>query len=227
MIVLDSMSTWIMLFSMKIGLFGKGKMGTVVTRLAKEKGYHLVNPVDADVCIDFSHSDVVLDHVRWSVDHQTPLIIGTTGWDEQIEIARSLVEKSQTAALFSPNFSLSVAYFKQLLIFARKLLSDYSVAGVEFHHNQKQDAPSGTAKEIAAALHMPAPFASVRCGNIPGIHEVLFNSPYDTIRLIHEAHNRDSFAAGAIFAASWIKGKIGWYTLDDMLGDLHSAHHTL
>ncbi len=202
-------------------------MGKSVERLAKLRDDQIVAPEDADICIDFSHHTVVLSHVQWAAAHQKSIIIGTTGWEKDEKAARACIEKSSIAALFSPNFSLGVACFTQLLHLARALLKDYDVAGVEYHHNQKQDAPSGTAIAMARALKMPAPFASVRCGHIPGKHEVIFDSPLDSITLIHEAHNRDSFAAGALTAAHWIQGKTGWYTLDDMLRDLYSAHYAL
>lgn len=216
-----------MISDMKVGLFGQGKMGKLVAQMAEEKGYQVVTAEEAEVCIDFSHHSIVLDHVKWAIAHNTPLIIGTTGWEEDENEVRSLIEKSSIAALASPNFSLGVACFTKLLRHARALLQDYSVAGVEFHHSQKQDAPSGTAKALAHALQISTPFASVRCGRIPGKHEVIFDSPWDSITLVHEAHNRESFAAGALTAAYWIQGKTGWYSIDDMLRDLYSTHHPL
>ena len=202
-------------------------MGQSVKRLAELQGDQIVPVEDAEVCIDFSHPTVVLNHVEWAAAKQTPIIIGTTGWEKDEKMARACIEKSSIAALFTPNFSLGVACFNQLLQQARALLKDYDVAGVEYHHNQKQDAPSGTALAMAHALKLPAPFASVRCGRIPGKHEVIFDSAFDSITLVHEAHNRDGFAAGALFAAHWIQDKTGWCTLDDMLRDLYSAHYPL
>ena len=155
-----------------------------------------------------------------------------------------MIENSSIGALAAANFSLGVILFIQLLKKARSLFSDYEVAGVEYHHNQKKDAPSGTARTIMEALAIPfassgtaqmiketlkmnTPFASVRCGRIPGKHEVLFDSPFDSITLTHEAHNRESFARGAVKAAAWIQGKQGWYTLDEMLRTLYSAHYSI
>lgn len=212
---------------MKIGLFGHGKMGTLVGLLAEKRGDTLVDPSAADVCIDFSHASVVLNHVQWAVEHHKPLVIGTTGWENDHETARKLIEKSNTAALASPNFSLGMACFIKLLQQARTLFKEYAVAGIEHHHSEKKDAPSGTAKQIANTLNMKTPFTSVRCGRIPGKHEVLFDSPFDSITLTHEAHNRESFASGALTAASWIQTKKGWYTLDEMLRDLYGTHLTL
>jgi 4-hydroxy-tetrahydrodipicolinate reductase len=137
------------------------------------------------------------------------------------------VEESQMAALAAPNFSLGVACFTKLLGQARALFKNYEIAGVEYHHSEKKDAPSGTAKMIARSLGMASPFASVRVGRNPGKHEVIFDSPHDSVTLIHEAHGRESFAAGALTAAHWIIGKKGWLTLDDLLRDLYSTHYSV
>jgi 4-hydroxy-tetrahydrodipicolinate reductase len=210
---------------MKIGLFGYGKMGKMVAQMASEEGHAITECEEADVCIDFSHQEVVLEHVQWAVQQQKPIVIGTTGWESQIPSAKALVEKGQASALFSANFSLGMAYFILLLKQARSFFSDYEVAGVEYHHSQKKDSPSGTAHSIAHTLEMKTPFTSVRCGRITGKHEVIFDSLFDSVTLTHEAHNREGFARGALKASEWILDKRGWYTLDDMLRCLYSAHH--
>ena len=202
---------------MKIGLFGSGKMGKMVAQIAPELGHSISDLKDVDVYIDFSHASTLLDHVQWAIHHQKPMIIGTTGWDEQLTHVKEMIEKSEIAALAAPNFSLGMAYFIKLLRQARTLFSDYEIAGVEYHHSQKKDSPSGTAHSIAQALEMTIPFTSVRCGRIPGKHVVIFDSPLDSISFVHEAHSREGFARGALKSAEWILGKKGWYTLDDML----------
>jgi 4-hydroxy-tetrahydrodipicolinate reductase len=212
---------------MKIGLFGSGKMAKMVKHVALEQGHVIADVHDADVCIDFSHADVVLKHVEWILLHQKPIVIGTTGWDADLPRAKALVEKSQTAALFAANFSLGMASFMLLLKRAKSLLLNYELAGVEYHHSQKKDSPSGTAKTIAQALEMTTPFTSVRCGRITGKHEVIFDSPFDSVILTHEAHNREGMAEGALIAAEWIQNKRGWYTLDDMLRSLYSTRYAL
>ncbi len=100
---------------------------------------------------------------------------------------------------------------------------EYEVGGVEYHSAKKKDAPSGTALEICRRLergmgrigHLE--MAAVRLGSIPGTHEVLFDSPSDTIVIRHEARSREGFAKGAIRAAEWLLGKTGFYTIDDLL----------
>lgn len=198
-------------------------MGTRVTALAELREHTIVSELaKADVCIDFSVPEAVLDHVKEACAASVPIVIGTTGWDEQIDEVRALVESSRGAALYAPNFSLGVALFRQLLHMAQELLPDYACAGIETHHEQKKDAPSGTAKAISADLGIE--FSSVRCGSVIGTHHVLFDSPEETITLTHAAKNRDGFALGAINAAEWIVGHTGWLTLDDML---YGAYHTV
>ena len=119
-------------------------------------------------------------------------------------------------------------------------IADYDVFGYELHHNRKKDSPSGTAKSIekilldnikrkkkiledkldrkinADELH----FASIRGGDIPGTHVVGFDSVADTIELKHTARSREGFALGAIMAAQWLKGKKGFFTIDDMMNEI-------
>jgi 4-hydroxy-tetrahydrodipicolinate reductase len=93
---------------------------------------------------------------------------------------------------------------------------------VETHHNQKLDAPSGTARALADRAGNVAgkavPITSVRVGNVPGTHEIIFDGAFEQIRLEHVARDRRVFATGALAAARWIVGKQGVFTLDHMLG---------
>ncbi|MCH9627827.1 MAG: 4-hydroxy-tetrahydrodipicolinate reductase [Chlamydiales bacterium] len=197
----------------------------MVARLAKERGHEIVEtPHEADVCIDFSSASGVVEHIREACEASVPIVIGTTGWETDIPVVQTLVEKSGIAALYAPNFSLGVALFRKLLKEARAQLTDYEIAGIEWHHQQKKDAPSGTACAIAKELDMPTPFSSVRCGSVVGKHSVFFDSLGDTITLTHEAKNREGFALGALKAAEWIIDQKGWLTLDDML---YSADYTV
>ena len=210
-------------------------MGKVVERMAVAKGHQVVckitrNSADwegvaqADVCIDFSHESVVLDHLNQCAQRGKNLVIGTTGWNDRLEQVKAVVESSGIGVLYAPNFSLGVYAFLKIIDFSAALIDhfpEYDVGGVEWHHARKKDAPSGTALEICRRLQASlgravAPnMASVRVGSIPGKHQVVFDSPYDTISLCHEARNRDGFAKGAVEAAEWLLNKTGLYTLDD------------
>jgi 4-hydroxy-tetrahydrodipicolinate reductase len=199
-------------------------MGKLVAHIAEDRGHQIVPTAeDADAYIDFSVADAVLRHVEEACLKRKPIVIGTTGWEKDMQAARQLVEKNKSAALYASNFSLGIAHFRALLKEARHLLAGFEAAGFEIHHNQKKDAPSGTAKSIACDLETP-PFSSLRLGSIIGQHEVVFDSPYETITIKHSAKNREGFALGAVHAAEWIHEKKGWLTLDDML---HSSDYSV
>ena len=91
------------------------------------------------------------------------------------------------------------------------------------HHAQKLDAPSGTARALAAdaeaASGRAIPITSVRVGRVPGTHELILDAAYEQVRLVHEARDRRVFAAGALAAARWLAGRRGVFTLDDFLGE--------
>lgn len=211
---------------MKIALFGTGKMGQEVDRVAPSRGHTVTDISHADVCIDFSHPNAVLKHAQKAVDHGLPLVIGTTGWEADEQAVKDLVIAHNLGCVIAPNFSLGVYLFKQILSHAASLIEQfesYDVAGSEIHHNQKVDSPSGTAKDLARLLKMQMPsknigdFASVRCGHIAGTHTILFDSEADTITLTHQAKNRSGFALGAVIAAEMIQETTGWWTFEELL----------
>ncbi len=179
---------------------------------------------EADVCIDFSNPNSVLDTLRTCAEFNKPIIIGTTGWDDQIVEAKKIVGNTTIGCLYSPNFSVGVHLFMQIVSNAASVMNsfaEYDVAGIEEHHNKKLDKPSGTAKALSKTLsdqmNREVEFSSVRCGNIPGTHHIYFDGPVDTITLTHQARNREGFAHGALNAAKWIVGKKGFYTMDDWI----------
>ena len=199
---------------------------------------HLIEP--ADVCIDFSIPSIALKTVETCAKMKKNLVMGTTGWYEHLPFVQKTVTEAGIGFLYAPNFSVGVNLFLKIVQEAAKLVEnfpEYDIGMIEKHHNQKKDSPSGTALAIANALLAqitrknslvsdrldrqvePAELhiATLRCGQIPGSHTVLFDSPADTITLTHEARSRDGFASGAVFAAEWLEGKKGFYTLQDTL----------
>lgn len=234
---------------MQLGLIGYGKMGKMVEKLAKQRGHEISailtskTPADlslSDLWIDFSNAESVIKNIHLAGESRKNLVIGTTGWNDRIAEAKKLADKYQIGILFAPNFSIGVFLFTQLVARAAQLFSPiegFDIAGCEWHHNQKADAPSGTGKSIAETilanwkgkkhlcLDRPegkiAPdtlhFASVRVGNIPGIHEVYIDSPDDSIKLTHSAKGREAFAQGAILGAEWLIGKKGFFTMEDFV----------
>ncbi len=195
-------------------------MGKMVKEIALLRN-HLVAD-KGDVCIDFSRANAVIPHLKKCLKNKTPLVIGTTGWEKEIPFAKKLVEEEGGTALFAPNFSLGVAYFLKLIENGIKLFPHAERVGLETHHSEKQDAPSGTAKNIETKFNIP--FSSLRIGSVTGKHEVIFETEYEQITLTHAAKNREGFALGAVCVAEWILNQKGWLTLDDYL---HSTDHSL
>lgn len=209
---------------MKIGLIGYGKMGKKVEELATKRG-HTISSIltskrtpspKADILIDFSTPDAVIDNIRLAAHLKTPIVVGTTGWYDKLKTAETLVKEANTALLYAANFSIGVHLFLRLAKEAARLYKDYDIAGVETHHKEKKDAPSGTALAIEKATGRSVPFSSIRVGSVPGTHTLIFDSPIDQVTLTHEARGRDGFANGAVIAAEWLVGKKGIFTIEDL-----------
>lgn len=215
-------------------LIGYGKVNKLVHALASEQGVevrHIVRKEDTlspalfkgmDVAIDFSSAEGIEARIIEACNAQVPLVIGTTGWDTSK--TKALVENLNGAVIYSPNYSIGVQLYMKLLKEAAQKLRRYDVALHEEHHNQKKDAPSGTAKDMARIILEAIPEKSetltighTRCGFQPGKHTVTFDGPDDTIELIHTARSRNGFARGALDAARWIQGKKGFFTIEDLL----------
>ncbi len=221
-------------------------MGRTVERIALEQGHQISAAMDigenpmakgfsgswmeqTDVLIDFSVAEAVPTNVRNAVRSGLPIVIGTTGWYDEIPQVRTLVEDGQGSCIYSGNFSLGVQVLFRLTREAGKILSrfkEFDPFLVESHHAQKVDAPSGTAVTMQNILEESygrrLPVASIRAGSNPGVHTAGFDSPVDTITLEHRARSRDGFARGAILAGQWILGKKGFHQFDDVIfGDDH------
>jgi len=154
------------------------------------------------------------------------LVIGTTGWQKHEAAVRDAVAAGGVGAVVAPNFSTGVAIFESVVAYAAKLFAAQTEFGAclhETHHSTKKDAPSGTAIKLRQAM-MDAGFSrgidvsSSRVGFVPGTHTVGFDGPAETISLSHSARDRSAFARGALVAAQWVKGRQGWFTLNDVLG---------
>lgn len=196
-----------------------------------------------DVCIDFSHPGCALANIDRISAFGRSLVMGTTGWYGKLEEVRQMIAARGSGFLYASNFSIGVNAFTRIVRRAAALfnrIDAYDVGGIEYHHRKKADSPSGTAQSLGQALLAEierksklvydiidrpiAPeelhFASVRCGAIPGTHEIVFDSEADTISLRHTARNRQGFAYGAVLAAEWLHGKRGFFTIDDLMADL-------
>jgi 4-hydroxy-tetrahydrodipicolinate reductase len=233
---------------MKIALIGYGAMGKLVERLAAERGHSDSVVADdrhsdvesagslaeklanCDAAIDFSVASAVRRNVEACMLANVPLVEGTTGWNSERADIERLVRDGGGSFIFGANFSIGVNLFYRITDFATDLVSkfpEYEVFIEEQHHSRKKDAPSGTAlklREIVSA-HIADGFSvsSTRAGNIPGTHRLGFDGPADQILLEHAARSREGFAAGALTAAEWIKGKRGFYEFGDVIEEMIRA----
>lgn len=254
---------------MKIALLGYGRMGREVESVALEAGHDIVLRVDvdagqadlpgddhvdarladADVAIDFSVASAVADHVARAGRAGTDVVVGTTGWEEDMDRVRRSVEESEIGLLYGPNFSLGAHLFFRLAELAGELagrLGQHDVHLVEAHHRHKRDHPSGTAKHVADLLVRavdvkerwePGPadpdapevlqVTSIRAGEVAGVHLVGLDGADDRIEVRHEARGRRAFARGAVEAAEWLSGRKGYYTIDDLLDDRFDTGETV
>ncbi|MGA2715293.1 MAG: 4-hydroxy-tetrahydrodipicolinate reductase [Bryobacteraceae bacterium] len=227
---------------MNIAIVGYGRMGRMIERLATERGITVSTKLDehnnanfegihaenfrgVDVAIDFSIPSTVVGNVERIAALGVNLVVGTTGWQEQIPHVRSVVERHRVGLVWSPNYSVGVNAFFRIVSAAAKLLAnepEYEAWAWEIHHSAKKDAPSGTLLKLVeemrkAGYQRNVDIASNRAGAIPGTHEIGFDCAADTITLRHTARSREGFALGAIKAAEWVVGKKGFHEFGDIL----------
>jgi 4-hydroxy-tetrahydrodipicolinate reductase len=213
-------------------------MGRAIEELAPSRGWNVAARLDeadtrrgitreslggADVAVEFTTPESVAGNVRSLIEAGCPVVVGTTGWQDQRESVESLARERGAAMLTAANFSLGVNIFEQVAARAAALLSDTSFDAhlVETHHSAKKDSPSGTALTLGRAAEgtwgKAIPITSVRTGSVPGTHEFIFDAPFETIRLAHVARDRRVFAEGALLAARWLIGRKGIFTMQDVL----------
>jgi 4-hydroxy-tetrahydrodipicolinate reductase len=176
------------------------------------------------VAIEFTTPDAAPDNIRACAAAGCPVVVGTTGWYAQRDALSAEVQQRGGAMLSAPNFSVGVAVFDRVVAEAARLfarLEGFDAHLIETHHAAKKDAPSGTAGALAhtaeAALGRAIPITSIRTGSVPGTHEVIFDAPFEQVRLVHEARDRRVFAEGALVAARWLVGRRGIFTMRDVL----------
>ena len=216
---------------MKIALIGgRGRMGSAVAEVLREKGYDffVIGREDdfsryreADLLIEFTTRDATVEHVKRVMEDPRPYIIGTTGLtDEDIKLLKELSEK--VPVLLSYNFSIGINVLLKLLGAIAGALEGYDVAIVEKHHRFKKDRPSGTAKLLESAIRegtdAPVDTHALRMGGIFGEHTVIFASQGEVIEITHRALSRRVFAEGVIRAIEFIRSKDrGFYTMGDVI----------
>jgi 4-hydroxy-tetrahydrodipicolinate reductase len=222
---------------MKLLLLGRGKTGSLVAQVASDRGHEvrilgaeqnskaaaltadLLHSIDA--VIDFTTPDAVLQNIRGCVNAKKSMVVGTTGWNGELASVRQLVEQAGTGFLYGANFSIGINLFYEVVrTGAVALRHQYSGQIFERHHANKKDAPSGTAAELqkiirdASATELE--ITSFREGDVVGMHELVLDSPNDTVYLCHDAKSRRGFAEGAVKGAEWLAGKSGFFNFRDV-----------
>jgi 4-hydroxy-tetrahydrodipicolinate reductase len=222
---------------MKLLLLGAGKTGKLVAEVARDRGHEvdILRSLDnrhasgltgerlahSEIVIDFTTPDCVLENIRACVAAGKSMVVGTTGWYSEIPKIRAEVEARGTAFVYGSNFSIGVNLFFDLVRAATPALQHQYLPHIyERHHEQKKDAPSGTAVTIQGVLQQNSDLeievTSFREGEVVGMHEVVFDSTHDTIYLCHDAKSRRGFAEGAVRAAEWLAGKKGFFHFKDI-----------
>ena len=219
---------------MEVVISGYGRMGHMVEAALKEKGIGFagasedIASFDKEVagrcvCIDFTTPEAFKANYRALADSFKAVVVGTTGWDDIKEEVIAYFESKGTPMVYSSNFSVGVNVFSAAVGLVSEYLAKaggYSPYIVEKHHIHKLDAPSGTAKSLARVVEegmgKRPDVASVRVGEVPGIHTVGFEGSCDRITLEHEAFSRKGFAEGAVLAALMTEGLAGVHEFKEL-----------
>ena len=211
---------------------GYGRMGHMVEKELERKGLRPllcsedicgVDPAlcAGAVCIDFTSPASFRANYPFIARHFRAAVVGTTGWDDIREEVFRAFSEAGTTLVYTSNFSIGVNALFAAVKKMAPLLQGYTAAIEEIHHVHKLDAPSGTAKSLAAlvreGLGETPEITSVRDGEVPGIHTVTFESANDRLTLRHEAFSREGFAAGAVLAATLTEGLAGIHEFSELL----------
>ena len=235
---------------MKVAIIGYGKMGHEIEQVLLERGHSVALIIDqdnahdlcaerlaeVDVAIEFTTPTTAYSNVRTCIECGTPVVSGTTGWNDRLEELQALCREKGSSMIWSSNYSLGVNITFRLNRYLAELMNrfeSYNVALEEIHHTQKKDAPSGTAISLANDIlerverkqrwvNEPTEesdaiaITSLREGMVPGTHTVTYTSPDDEILIKHTLFSRRALALGAVVAAEFIATRKGVFTIDDL-----------
>jgi 4-hydroxy-tetrahydrodipicolinate reductase len=211
-------------------------MGHIIESVALERGHEVVCVIDkdnqgdfeslafasADVAIEFTMPQMASVNILRAWESGVPVVCGTTGWN--VEAMKQEAMKRNAGLMWSSNYSVGVNVLFVLNKQLAKLMEKYPTYKpnmTEVHHVHKLDAPSGTAKTLQEAIGdgrlAVSDIESIREGEVPGIHTVVWDSEVDTISISHSAKSRRGFALGAVIAAEWMKGKAGWHEFEEVI----------
>ena len=229
---------------MNLLILGRGKTGSLIAEVASSRR-HRVRVLSSaenagtaaltsdalaaiDLVIDFTTPAAAVANAEACIRAKKHLVVGTTGWYDQLPHLHEMVLAAKTGFLYGSNFSIGVNLFFEIAATAGSALKyDYSGQIFERHHEHKKDAPSGTALTIQKIIRDASgpkkdelEITSFREGDVVGMHEVTFNSTCDRIYLCHDAKSRLGFAEGAVRAAEWLSGKTGFYDFRNIWREL-------
>ena len=190
----------------------------------------------ADVAIEFTTPATAFDNYMKCFAANVPVVSGTTGWTARMGDIKEMCEKEGKTFFYASNFSIGVNIFFALNKYLAKVMNNfpsYDVRMTEVHHIHKLDAPSGTAITLAEGIlenidrkdrwtletaekATDLPIHAIREGEVPGIHEIIYESDVDTISIKHDAKSRAGFALGAVVAAEFTAGKKGFLGMSDL-----------
>jgi 4-hydroxy-tetrahydrodipicolinate reductase len=226
---------------MNLLILGRGKTGAIVAEVARSRRHHVRvlsaaenadgraltadSLATVDVVIDFTNAAAIVANAEACIRANKHVVVGTTGWYDQAPRLREMVLAAKTGFLYGPNFSIGVNLFFEIAASAGSALKyDYSGQIFERHHEQKKDAPSGTALTLQKIVRESGgeeiEIVSFREGDVVGMHEVVFNSAGDRIYLCHDAKSRLGYAEGAVRAAEWLSGKTGFFEFRNVWREL-------
>lgn len=190
----------------------------------------------ADVAIEFTTPATAFENYMKCFAANVPVVSGTTGWTARMSEIKEMCEKEGKTFFYASNFSIGVNIFFALNKYLAKVMNNfpsYDVRMTEVHHIHKLDAPSGTAITLAEGIlenidrkdrwtletaekATDLPIHAIREGEVPGIHEIIYESDVDTISIKHDAKSRAGFALGAVVAAEFTAGKKGFLGMSDL-----------
>ncbi len=237
---------------LKIVLMGYGKMGKKIEEIALSYGYSIHSIIDennyktfdfsklkdADIAIEFTSPNTVVENIYKCFDVNLPIVVGTTGWNKDYLKVKEYCIKNKKTLFYASNFSIGVNIMFEINKKIASLINNksFKINITETHHINKIDSPSGTAISLAndiikqtsnydsfvnnkKALAKELPIISKRKGNVIGNHTVKYFNNDEILEIKHKAKNRDIFANGALLAAKWLVGKKGFYEMSDLINN--------
>lgn len=237
---------------MNILIVGYGKMGHVIEQVLRQRNHTIAAIIDkddpwdkvdnksVDCAICFTNPDSAMETIDNCFKRNIPVVMGTTGWYDNIEKVRQRVTDEGQSFLYAANFSIGIYILRKMNTWLAKLMNhypQYEPSITEVHHTHKLDAPSGTAIVLASELievsnkkktwklnestaDSELKVTALRLGEEFGTHIVDYESENDIIEIAHKAKNRNSLAFGAVLSAEFLQHRKGFYTMDDLMREV-------